>query len=69
MKKFKVDAKKITKKLSISRDYDTNPKNYYPVFLFEPGKDFEHYHISITRKEAEKLRDWLNEYLKDRGKK
>jgi hypothetical protein len=54
--------------LSISWDYDVNPKKKYPVFLFTPDMNDtnEHYHIALTPAQARKLRDWLSEYLKDR---
>lgn len=50
--------------LEISREYDDDPKDIYPVFLFTPIKGgFDHYHIALTKGKAKALRDWLNKYL------
>ncbi len=36
--------------LSISRDYDTDPEQTYPVFLFVPDENKpEHWHLKLTR--------------------
>jgi hypothetical protein len=53
-------------KLSISLDYDVDPKESYPVFLFIPDvNEFDHYHIPLTKEESKTLFDWLKEYLND----
>jgi hypothetical protein len=47
---------------------DMNNKRYrIPVFLYTPDMEdsVNHYHIPLTKKQARKLRDWLNLYLKD----
>ena len=66
--KFNPKIKQFTENFGISRDYDTNPKLFFPVFLFTPDlkNTDEHFHIPLTKSQARKLRDWLNLYLKDR---
>jgi hypothetical protein len=50
--------------LSIRLDYDIDPQDTFPCLLFVPNyKKPEHFHIPLTRKKAEELRDWLNNYL------
>lgn len=51
--------------LSISRDYEEDENKIFPVFLFTPDAAYpdEHYHVSLTREQAEALRNWLNAYL------
>jgi hypothetical protein len=46
-------------------------KNRIPVLLFTPDMQNtnEHYHITLTKNEAKKLKTWLSEYLKDCRKK
>jgi hypothetical protein len=69
----KFGVTKIKKTLDINYDADyfedlKSKKKIYPVLLFTPLMDQNntdiHYHIQLTRKEAEKLSIWLNEYLK-----
>lgn len=54
--------------LSISLETDDlagepNP-SLYPQFLFVPDLSKpDHWHVPISRAEAEALRDWLNHYL------
>jgi hypothetical protein len=51
-------------KLSISLNYDTDPTDTHPVFLFVPNViESEHYHIILTRKQAIELSGWLDDYL------
>jgi hypothetical protein len=56
--------------LSVSLDYDSNPKRLYPVLLFTPSMSNldNHHHIALSKKQARIFRDWLNEYLKDEKK-
>lgn len=53
--------------LHISLDYDTlpdNPDDWHAVFLYVPYKpEKEHEHIELNREQAEKLRDWLTDWL------
>ena len=49
--------------LSISRDEGISTDNDVPVLCFSPGQ--MHYHIPLTKKSARKLRDWLDDFLKD----
>lgn len=63
---FQPEIEKITKNLWISRDYSRLSKFFFPVFLFEPSYSDGHYHIELTKKQAIKLRNWLNKYIKDR---
>jgi hypothetical protein len=59
----------LKKGLDISRDYRLNPKTFFPVLLFIPNPlSDDHFHIPLSKRAARKLRDWLNEYLDDRGK-
>ena len=73
--KFKIDSLNLINKrfnnLKINRDYFSNPKSHFPVFLFTPDMEnvSEHFHISLSRKTANKLRKWLDKYEKDRKKK
>lgn len=71
-KTLKKSAPKITKikkgktdNLSISLDYDMDESKKYPVLLYTPNLDKteDHFHISLTKKEAKLLRDWLDSYL------
>lgn len=52
-------------RISISLDFDTNPKKLYPVILFTPdmGNTVTHYHVPLNKREARKLRDFLSRYL------
>ncbi len=45
--------------LDISLDYDTDESKKYPVFLFTPdmSNTDDHYHIELTYKEAEVLKE------------
>jgi hypothetical protein len=53
-------------KLSIARDYGSDPHDVYPVFTFVPDVSKpEHFHISLQRAEARSLRDWLKAYCKE----
>lgn len=59
------------KNLDISWDCEEDPKDKKqrkPVFLFTPDMDntINHFHIELDKKQAVKLRDWLNDYLKDK---
>lgn len=47
-----------------------NLRNRIPVFLFTPNMDDtnDHHHIMLTRHQARKLRDWLDDYLRDTQK-
>lgn len=69
IKKFDADIVDFDKSLSISRDYNTRPSFFFPVFLFtpDPNDTNNHFHISLTKKQAIKLRDWLNKYIRDRS--
>lgn len=56
--------------LGISWDYDDDPLDKaqrQAVFLYTPWmKDTNvHYHISLNREEARKLRDWLTDFVED----
>jgi len=56
--------------LSISWDYDTSPSDKSQrsaVFLFTPNPNNtdDHHHIEMDREQAQKLRDWLDAFIKD----
>ena len=58
---------KLTENLSISSDYDDDPKVAHPVFLFIPDPTMpEHYHIEITDDVAIKLQHWLDIYTRSK---
>jgi hypothetical protein len=67
-KKFNPKIVSINRGLDISRDYNFKPRAFFPVFLFTPhiSDPNNHFHISLTKTQARKLRDWLTDYLKDR---
>lgn len=46
---------------SVSLDYDTNPKNPYPIFRHEIAG--HHWHIPLTKESATDLYNWLRNYL------
>lgn len=54
-----------TDNLSISLDYDRDENKKYPVLLYTSNMDRteDHFHITLTKKEAKSLRDWLDSYL------
>lgn len=61
-----------TDELDINWDTDCDPSsnsktNRIPVFLYTPDmRDTDtHFHVPLTRAEAKRLRNWLNDYLKD----
>lgn len=70
-------SKKYSKRfgvLDISWDFtkDPNKKHQkYPVFLYTPDMQNtkNHYHIPLSRSQAKKLRNWLNDYLRNTCKK
>ena len=56
----------------MSMDCDVNfenIKNRFACMLFTPDMDntMEHWHIKLTDKQAVKLRNWLNDFLKMKG--
>jgi hypothetical protein len=53
--------------LSISWDYETDPKKRCPVFLFtlDMCNTDVHYHIKLSIAEARALKKWLNDFLTD----
>lgn len=54
-------------RLSINVDYDRDPSNIFPVFLYTPDmRDTnDHYHIVLNKKQAAILKSWLESFLKD----
>ena len=54
--------------VSVSREYDRNPYNNYPLLTVRPNKGdpSDHHHFGLSKKQAKKLRDWLDDYLRDR---
>lgn len=49
-------------------DSESDKSKRYPVFLVIPGKKkMYHEHVSLSRKGAKDLRDWLSAFLKDVG--
>lgn len=51
-------------RVSVSREFDTDPEQSYPVLLYIPNTDLtDHYHIELSRQEAHELYKWLGEYL------
>lgn len=68
---------KVFDNLQISWDADVvdveNVKKHrrYPVLLYTPDMNNtnEHFHVMLTRNQATKLRDWLDDFLKDTKKK
>ena len=53
--------------LEISYDWDEDPDSIYPVLLFTPDQEYpdNHSHIPLSRKQAHRLYEWLDEYLSD----
>ena len=56
--------------LSVSWDYEDDPNDSSqrsPVFRFTPDMESakEHHHIKLSYKQADALKDWLDEYLLD----
>lgn len=50
--------------LKIHEEYDINPDNTYPQFLYIPDESkVEHSHIPITKEKAKELYKWLKNYL------
>jgi hypothetical protein len=51
--------------LQINLDFDFNPLDPYPVFLFTPNMEDtnQHYHISLNKNEAKALQSWLTKYI------
>lgn len=50
----------------IDGDDESDKAQRYPVFLITPDKkEFDHHHVSLSRKGAKDLRDWLAEFLDD----
>ena len=47
------------------------PKSKFPVLLFTPDMQNTntHYHIKLDRKQATKLKDWLEAYLEDTARR
>jgi len=54
--------------LDISFDYDDNPSETYPVFLFTPDmkNPNDHYHITLSLSQAQRLHQWLTDYLAEK---
>ena len=51
-------------RLSISLDYDEDPKDMFPVLLVVPETDkFDHHHLHLTLEGAKSLHAWLGDYL------
>lgn len=71
-KKFNTRSKVIKRGpvdgLSIGLDFDLNPLKPYPVILFVPNEnEADHFHICLSNKEAQAMRDWLDGYLSKAG--
>lgn len=60
------------KRLSMSWDYDTDEKNVderFAVLLYVPWlEDSEHDHVYFEDEEIINLRNWINRYLKMKGR-
>lgn len=66
----KIKSKRINN-LSINWDFNRTPKSKFPVLLFTPDMNNvnAHYHIKLDKKQARKLKTWLDLYLKDTKRK
>ena len=62
-------------RLSLSYDYETDPKQRYPVFLYTPDMEDKshgcphHAHIHFTPEQAKVMRDWFIAYCDDPERK
>ncbi len=56
--------------LGISLEYDNNPSKKFPVLFFTPdmSNKMNHYHIDLNAKQVKVLRDWLDDFEKNRKK-
>lgn len=52
-------------------DYDTNPKNHYPVLFYTPDMNNTdtHYHIQLNLIQAKKMHKWLSAFIKNKKRK